>query len=333
MSAAVNDRRRGRRSGGFVLIIVLWVLALMIVITMGFSRRVLLEGRSAALHLDRVQAQAMARGAVYRGIEAVSSGDEVKEIVARWMAENPQLVRQQMGGEPELSTSPIGEYDAATLFTETLLLEGEDVKVVVQDEERRFNINETPQTILEEMEVLSFRQVNAIMERLSAEEESKPVPLRTLEELFFLRGIGDEEWAGERGQPGLRDLFTVYGDGKININTASARVLALLPDVDESMAEQIEAHTLGEDGLRDTADDQRFESVADIGEALGIDSSALSPFQRYCKSNSDFFRIVGVATRRNGRIRARCTAVVTQVEGEDGNVLQVLEWKEQVSAS
>ena len=46
---------------------------------------------------------------------------------------------------------------------------------------------------------------------------------------------------------GLTNLFTPLSDGKININTASAEVLQLIPGVDAMIAEAIVSGRSGED--------------------------------------------------------------------------------------
>ncbi|MDP7638547.1 MAG: hypothetical protein QGG73_02365, partial [Candidatus Hydrogenedentes bacterium] len=61
----VNDaarEARGRR--GFVLVSVLWILAILTVVSLGFANRASLERKVAWYALDQAQAQNMARGAV-----------------------------------------------------------------------------------------------------------------------------------------------------------------------------------------------------------------------------------------------------------------------------
>jgi hypothetical protein len=44
---------------------------------------------------------------------------------------------------------------------------------------------------------------------------------------------------------GIADMLTTYGDGKININAASARVLRTLPEVDAELANYIVTQRAG----------------------------------------------------------------------------------------
>jgi len=72
-------------------------------------------------------------------------------------------------------------------------------------------------------------------------------PLETVEELLLVKGYtrtilfgGTLKPATELEEPkaisGIADLLTTYGDGKVNINSASQRVLMTLPGVDELVA-------------------------------------------------------------------------------------------------
>jgi type II secretory pathway component PulK len=58
--------------------------------------------------------------------------------------------------------------------------------------------------------------------------ESKNNVLASLAELRLIRGVTDLLYFGKEGEPGLKDLLTVYSDGKININTAGPLILQTL---------------------------------------------------------------------------------------------------------
>ncbi len=60
------------------------------------------------------------------------------------------------------------------------------------------------------------------------------------------------------------DLFTIMGSGRINVNTASAAVLQLIPGMDPEIAESIVRRRAGDDGIDGTDDDMPFQSAAQI---------------------------------------------------------------------
>jgi general secretion pathway protein K len=67
---------------------------------------------------------------------------------------------------------------------------------------------------------------------------------------------------------GLQELFSPMG-GKLNINTASAQTLALIPGIDEATAERIVQQRAGPDGQDGTEDDAPFQNPAEIMSGIG----------------------------------------------------------------
>ena len=67
---------------------------------------------------------------------------------------------------------------------------------------------------------------------------------------------------------GLVEIFTVFG-GKLNINTASAKTLQLLPGIDANTAGRIIQQRAGPDGTDGTDDDVPYHSVAELNSGLG----------------------------------------------------------------
>lgn len=66
---------------------------------------------------------------------------------------------------------------------------------------------------------------------------------------------------------GLHDLFSPLG-GKLNINTASAETLQLIPGMDESTAAQIIRQRAGPDGIDGTDDDAPFQNIGEINSGM-----------------------------------------------------------------
>jgi general secretion pathway protein K len=71
---------------------------------------------------------------------------------------------------------------------------------------------------------------------------------------------------------GLIDLFTTVSSGYINLNTASAEVLQLIPDMDQQIASEIIQWRNGEDGAVGTEDDRPFKSVGELGNVQALRS-------------------------------------------------------------
>jgi hypothetical protein len=66
---------------------------------------------------------------------------------------------------------------------------------------------------------------------------------------------------------GLVELFSPFGN-KLNINTASAKTLQLLPGIDANTAQRIVEQRAGPDGVDGTEDDVPFHSVQELNSGL-----------------------------------------------------------------
>lgn len=145
----------------------------------------------------------------------------------------------------------------------------------------------------------------------------KNAPIETIEELLLIKNFTKTILYGgitENGDKitGIADKLTVWGDGKVNINSSSREVLMSFYELEETEIDEILDLRNGLDGEADTEDDG-FTSLDDIG--LG--------------------QLSGQFTTQDSALR-----VITQSKTEDfiyeiqsvvhlqGEEVQVLFWKE-----
>lgn len=88
---------------------------------------------------------------------------------------------------------------------------------------------------------------------------------------------------------GLVDLFTPVSLGTLNINTASAMALQMLPGVDQNTANAIIQHRAGPDGIEGTSDDMVFRNKGQLAQIAGFNPQALQPVLRYIDVRSHTF--------------------------------------------
>lgn len=89
----------------------------------------------------------------------------------------------------------------------------------------------------EDDEVTGFSAENAYYQGLEAPYPCKNGPMDSIDELLLVRGITKELFYGTEKAPGIGNYLTVYGAGKININTAPELILTVLaPEITEEMA-------------------------------------------------------------------------------------------------
>ena len=121
----------------------------------------------------------------------------------------------------------------------------------------------------------------------------KEAPMDDLSELLLVRGVTPAMYhggmdAGQAPSPfhhklgfgnspgqapdypfGLKDLFTPFSTGKININTADTNVLQLIPGVDAAIADTIVQQRAGPDGVEGTEDDTPIQNAAAALQSAG----------------------------------------------------------------
>jgi len=88
----------------------------------------------------------------------------------------------------------------------------------------------------------------------------------------------------------LKDIFTPISTGKININTADANVLQIIPGVDANVAADIIKFRAGPDGQDGTEDDTPFRSVSQL-QAAGVNPQLMNQLGQVCDVRSRTFEV------------------------------------------
>ncbi len=91
---------------------------------------------------------------------------------------------------------------------------------------------------------------------------------------------------------GLKDLFTPFSNGQINLNTADVNVLQLIPGVETDIAASILQLRSGPDGI-DGTDDDGIRNVNQLSTV--IDPAIVQQLSRYCGVRSSTFRVTVTA--------------------------------------
>jgi len=71
-------------------------------------------------------------------------------------------------------------------------------------------------------------------------------------------------------QPDWMNFFTVWGDGKIDVNLADADTISLVTGVTKATADQMVKYRWGPDGKPFTLDDRIYNSMDEVRAALGM---------------------------------------------------------------
>jgi general secretion pathway protein K len=90
---------------------------------------------------------------------------------------------------------------------------------------------------------------------------------------------------------GLADLFNTLSSGRLNLNTASATALLLIPGMDQNVAQEIIQRRAGLDGVDGTEDDTPFLNPGDLAGVPGITPVVMQLAGRYCDVRSQTFEV------------------------------------------
>lgn len=163
--------------------------------------------------------------------------------------------------------------------------EGNIILQSLEDEERKININNAEREVLKRLfleiglseelseeissSLIDWRDSDSqlIIPLGSAEDsyyrnltypyEAKDKNFEVLEEILLVKGVEDNVFDK------ICNYLTIYGEGKININTAPPLVLEAL-GIRKSLVEKILAYRLGEDGIAGTEDDKIFNTISEL---------------------------------------------------------------------
>jgi general secretion pathway protein K len=143
---------------------------------------------------------------------------------------------------------------------------------------------------------------------------AKNAPLDCIEELLMVKGMTRELFYGTGESPGLVLCLSIFGDGKININTAPKPVLrALSAEMTEEAVERLDEYRRDEqNNLADPAWHNRVPGATGLNIPAGLTSVL-----------SNTFRITAVGLQ--GRMTQMITAVVKREA--DRRKITLLSWK------
>jgi general secretion pathway protein K len=174
----------------------------------------------------------------------------------------------------------------------------------------------------------------------------KEAPVDDLSELLLVRGVTPAMYyggmdAGETPSPfhhklgfgnspgqapdypfGLKDLFTPFSTGRININTADTNVLQLIPGVDAAIADTIVQQRAGTDGAEGTEDATPIRNPAAALQSAGDNNPQAA---NSVTTRSSTFEVQ--VTAQAGGYSRKYIAILLRNSGTDIQVLDFY-WKQ-----
>jgi hypothetical protein len=92
-------------------------------------------------------------------------------------------------------------------------------------------------------------------------------------------------------QPDWANYFTVWGDGKVDVNSAGEEIIQLIAGITPPQAERFVKYRWGRDGKPYTQDDQVYRNLEEVRGALGMGQQQFQLIQELLALNSAIDRI------------------------------------------
>jgi len=270
------NRKRNKKSGS-VLVIALWSLFLLTIFAVQLA--VIVRQKITLVHrLDqRDRLFYVAEAGIKKAIVELRKEDAIPDadVFAEPWGNNTESFKDVAVGN--------GYFNVSYGYAGNRLRR---TQFGVMDEESKINLNTAPVDILLNLlqleggldadqaytiayAVIDWRDADSFFqhpqygaedadyEGLKAPYESKDGPFELIDELLLVKGMDEDVFAR------IKDHVTVYGEGRININTVQPAVLKAL-GLNEKLAEDILAFREGEDMIEGTADDRFFTVSGEI---------------------------------------------------------------------
>jgi len=254
---------------GSIFILTLWSLCLLSIFAIGLGSKVTQDINLASYFQNKPQARFLALAAIKRAQAVLEDDTNGFDCLNEFWA--------------------TGSYsdDEESVFNEAKLGNGA-YGIGMIDEERKININTASQNVLERLfritsgtdiddahiiasSIIDWRDTDSnpleggaegsFYKQLKIPYECKDGNFQVIEELLLIRGMAGEIFLK------VKDLITIYGEGKVNINTAGRQVLYLL-GMNDALADKIILYRKGNDGIEGTQDDNILKNSANIGNDL-----------------------------------------------------------------
>jgi len=341
-------RVKDGRSGS-ALLLALWTVVLLTLMVSSFAFDMHLEAKITSYYRKRLRAGCLAQAGVERAkMLLVQSGDPeigeetFKKKDAEWYLSAKNLAHGA-------AVNYIDKLETGTATVDIVpVIAMRNVNLLGSEEwQWILKVGNVPQDMWDELidSFLDWTDPDAIPRRYGAEldyytslpEPYKPRngPIDSIDELLLVRGFTPEVLDGgpgagedEPGMAGIRDLMTTYGDGTVNVNAASQRVLMTLPGIDDVIAEDIiqeretPLESAGSSGNTATKNETRL--FKDANDFFGRFPTLNSSARKYITTAPGTYRITSTGSSQGVTRVISCVANVDRRTGE----LAILQWQE-----
>ncbi|MFH1228013.1 MAG: hypothetical protein V1701_08960 [Planctomycetota bacterium] len=261
------------KTKGSILVFTVWVIFTLVIFATTLASIVSDRIFFAQGYRERAQAYIAACSGINQAIAEIRKDTQANnyDFLNETWCNNPELFNNQAVGNAFFTVS-FDWLDGGTSYG-------------MRDEESKININTASQKVLETLfknqydaltpseaesianSIIDWRDEDSVERQGGAENsyyQALPIPypcknkfFNCIEELLLVKGITDNIFDK------VGNCITVYGDGRVNINTASREVLIAL-GLSVDLADKVLRHRAGPDETAHTEDDRFFTELTSI---------------------------------------------------------------------
>jgi general secretion pathway protein K len=281
---------------------------------MGIGFRVSIEARLSKYNLDRINGIYLAKAGIMKAMEVLSKDTPAYDTIRECgITLSPDKKLE------DVFTEKLGEGSFTISYSE-----GGRSYYGLLDEERKININKAEYRVLYQLllgkepanlaaSIINWRAPAQLMvdgaqdkdyDSLSAPYKCKHADFSCIEELMLVKGMTPEIFES------IKEYVTVYGDGKININTAAERIMLAFGLTPQSIGTIIVTRN-GADNTAGTKDDAAFSSISQAQSMLtNVNDRAILGSNNIFTTASEYFRIESTGAVDRSKIVSKISCVV-----------------------
>lgn len=326
MTSLFKDNR------GFALILIILIISLLVVVTLQFNTAMWGGLYSSANLRDGVKFGLIARSGIHFALAVLSedasasNSDSLRETWAQSKELSLHSVELFEQGRFQVEITDLsskiainrlvnenGEYNESRKLLLARLLSQE--RFGLEPEAVGNLIDAIKDWIDADDETTQFGAENGYYQSLEKPYSCANKPMDSLDQLRLVKGMTDALFFGnDDAGGGISDHLTVYGDGRININTAGPLVLqALSDDIDAEMVQDMVDYRL--DKKNDLTDPEWYRKIAGMGHVT-IDPNLIM-------TSTGYFEIRSVGMAEEEAMSRQVTTVVKR----EGSAIQIVAWK------
>ena len=284
---------------GAALLVSLWVLIILALIVGSFSFQVALEGMLVSRKKKQFKAEMLARSGVDYARAIIEQNQRARELEIEALEDDPdQFMQSALYVQRGLSTTSSITITNMGTFSVTIesAENGRNVNTLNRAQWIEiFEMANVPSTEWDSLiDCLEDWIDEGDLHGLNGaesddpyyEEQGYPVkngPLDSVEELLLIKHWNESILYGKSADDegdaiyGIADLLTVWGDGKVNLNSASTNVLLSYAEYEGWELEGVLESRKGLDGIEGTLDDglRSIDEVNADGEKFKLQSTFL----------------------------------------------------------